>query len=119
MKRILLWVFGAGALLLLLAVIGFEIRHQLGNRRAANIIEEFEVVSVHELGTTKTLRILPLIDFYTSDPALQTEVGVSYLVETDQNRILFDLAQNTEFENPRTRNGHRDCSLVSRFGGRR
>jgi len=100
MKRILLWVFGAGALLLLLAVIGFEIRHQLGNRRAANIIEEFEVVSVHELGTTKTLRILPLIDFYTSDPALQTEVGVSYLVETDQNRILFDLAQNTEFENP-------------------
>lgn len=100
MRRIVLLSAVALLALFLLAVAAFEIRHKRGNRRAAEAIATFEVVPVGDLGSTKTLRVLPLIDFYTSDPELQTEVGVSYLVETDSNRILFDLAQNTGFESP-------------------
>jgi 7,8-dihydropterin-6-yl-methyl-4-(beta-D-ribofuranosyl)aminobenzene 5'-phosphate synthase len=80
--------------------VAFEIRHQRGTRRASEIIAEFEVVPVRDLGSTRTLRILPLIDYHTSDSKLRTEVGVSYLVETDDQRILFDLAQNSDFESP-------------------
>jgi metal-dependent hydrolase (beta-lactamase superfamily II) len=86
--------------LLLLAITVLQVRHQRGNRRAAEIVETFEVVPVDDLGSTKTLRILPLVDYHTSDPKLRTEVGVSYLVETDDHRILFDLGQNTDFETP-------------------
>lgn len=86
--------------LLLLGVAVLEVRHQQGNRRARELIETFEVVPVTDLGSTTALRILPLIDYHTSDPALRTEVGVSYLIETDAHRILFDLGQNTDFETP-------------------
>ncbi len=86
--------------LLLLGITVLQVRQQRGNRRAAEIVETFEVVPVNDLGSTKTLRILPLVDYHTSDPKLRTEVGVSYLVETDDHRILFDLGQNTDFETP-------------------
>ena len=100
MRRVVSIVAVAFLGLLLLGVAVFEVRHQRGSRRAAEIIETFEVVPVDDLGSTKTLRILPLIDYHTSDPALRTEVGVSYLVETDEHRVLFDLGQNTDFETP-------------------
>lgn len=100
MRRIGKLVLGVILGLLLLALVGFQIRHELGTRRAARVIETFEVVPVTNLEATKTLRILPLIDYHTSNPDLQTEVGVSYLVETDAHRVLFDLAQNKGFESP-------------------
>jgi 7,8-dihydropterin-6-yl-methyl-4-(beta-D-ribofuranosyl)aminobenzene 5'-phosphate synthase len=100
MRRIVWGVLVVTVVLALLAVVAFEIRHQRGNRRASEIIAEFEVVPVRDLGSTRTLRILPLIDYHTSDSKLRTEVGVSYLVETDDQRILFDLAQNSDFESP-------------------
>lgn len=100
MRRILVVVLGAMVGLVLIALTAFQIRHRRGAERAAEIVATFEVVPVKNLGTTQTLRILPLIDFHTSDPKLRTEVGVSYIVETDDHRILFDLGQNTDFESP-------------------
>lgn len=45
-------------------------------------------------GATRTLAVLPLIDWDTSRPDLQREAGVSYLVKTDDNVILFDVGFN-------------------------
>ena len=100
MKR----VASAGLLVLIAVLVAgvvfIELRQSQGNRKAAAFLAEFEVESIEELGSTRTLRILPLIDYHTADPALKTEVGVSYLVETDDRRILFDVGQNTDFESP-------------------
>ncbi|MGD9031753.1 MAG: MBL fold metallo-hydrolase [Desulfobacteraceae bacterium] len=49
---------------------------------------------IKNLGTTKTLEILPLIDWYTRDESLKGEAGVSYLIKTDQSNILFDVGRN-------------------------
>ena len=100
MKRIA----SAGLLVLIVVfvagVVFIEMRQSHGNRKAAEFLAEFEVKPVEQLGSTKILRILPLVDYHTSDPALRTEVGVSYLVETDDRRILFDVGQNTDVESP-------------------
>ncbi len=85
---------------LIAGVIAIEVRQHQGNRKAAEFLAGFEVKPVENLGSTITLRILPLIDYHTSDPELRTEVGVSYLVETDDRLVLFDVGQNTHFESP-------------------
>jgi len=53
-----------------------------------------------DIGTTKTLEILPLVDWHTSAPSLKGEQGVSYLVRTDEVAVLFDLGRNTDQEDP-------------------
>lgn len=52
------------------------------------------------LGTTKTLEIIPLIDWYTPDDSLKGEAGVSYLIKTDQSTILFDVGRNADQSDP-------------------
>lgn len=82
-------------LLAALAVGVFELRHQSGNDRARELFLATEPEPVRGLGSTRSLRILPLLEFRSADPDLLTEVGVSYLVETDEHRILYDVGQNT------------------------
>ncbi len=53
-----------------------------------------------EIGQVERLRILPLIDWYTAGPEFQGEAGVSYLLEADDIRILFDVGFNTKKEHP-------------------
>jgi 7,8-dihydropterin-6-yl-methyl-4-(beta-D-ribofuranosyl)aminobenzene 5'-phosphate synthase len=98
--RLLKWLLACLALLVLVGVIFLELRQLYGNREAARLIAEFQVEAVKNLGATRSLRILPLIEFYSSDPALLSEVGVSYLVETDDLRILFDVGHNANWESP-------------------
>lgn len=100
MKRIASTGLLALIAVLVAGVMFIEVRQSQGNRKAAEFLADFEVKPVEELGSTKTLRILPLVEYHTSDPALTTEVGVSYLVDTDDRRILFDVGQNTNFESP-------------------
>jgi metal-dependent hydrolase (beta-lactamase superfamily II) len=100
MGRIVGRGFVALVVLFAAALAAFEVRHQQGNRDAARWIAEFEVHPVGEFGSTTTLRILPLIEYHTVDPALRTEVGVSYLIETDDHRILFDVGHNATWETP-------------------
>jgi metal-dependent hydrolase (beta-lactamase superfamily II) len=100
MKRIayaglLVWI-----VVLVVGVVFIELRQNQGNRRAGEFLANFEVIPVENLGSTKSLRILPLVDYHASDPSLITEVGVSYLVETDDRRILFDVGQNAGFASP-------------------
>lgn len=55
---------------------------------------------IEDLGTTNYLEILPLIDWHTSRDNLKVEAGVSYLVKTDENSILFDVGLNDEQSDP-------------------
>jgi len=55
---------------------------------------------ITNLGTTRTLEILPLIDWYTRDESLKGEAGVSYLIKTDQSNILFDVGRNADQSDP-------------------
>ena len=52
------------------------------------------------LGTARSLSVLPLVEFYTTGPALAGEPGVSYLVTIDGFRILFDVGRNVNEEHP-------------------
>ena len=47
-----------------------------------------------DLGCTRHLEILPLIDWFTSDDSLIGEAGVAYLIRTDNITILFDVGLN-------------------------
>jgi 7,8-dihydropterin-6-yl-methyl-4-(beta-D-ribofuranosyl)aminobenzene 5'-phosphate synthase len=53
-----------------------------------------------DFGTTKTLTVLPLIDWKVADERLAGESGVAYLVRTDETTILFDVGLNAKEEDP-------------------
>jgi 7,8-dihydropterin-6-yl-methyl-4-(beta-D-ribofuranosyl)aminobenzene 5'-phosphate synthase len=55
---------------------------------------------IKNLGATKTLEILPLLDWHKSREDLKTELGVSYLIRTDEKTILFDLGENARQSDP-------------------
>lgn len=53
-----------------------------------------------DLGTTRRLEILPLVDWSVARPDLRGEAGVSYLVRTDRSTLLFDVGGNLERSDP-------------------
>jgi 7,8-dihydropterin-6-yl-methyl-4-(beta-D-ribofuranosyl)aminobenzene 5'-phosphate synthase len=62
--------------------------------------QQSSIKKIKDLGTTKSLEILPLIDWYTSRQDLKSEGGVSYLIKTDNSTVLFDLGLNEEEIDP-------------------
>ena len=62
--------------------------------------EAVQPPTLSDLGTAKTLSILPLVEFYSADERLMGEPGVSYLVTVDGKRILFDVGRNVREEHP-------------------
>ncbi len=74
--------------------------NQKGVDRAEKIWREYNPPRIQNQGKTKTLTVLPLIDYYTSNPELMGEPGVSYLIQTDHNTILFDVGFNQEETDP-------------------
>jgi len=55
---------------------------------------------IKNLGSTKTLEILPLIDWHSNREDLKVELGVSYLIKTDEDSILFDVGLNSVQRDP-------------------
>lgn len=55
---------------------------------------------VVNFGSTKTLSILPLVNWKTSKSNIKTEAGVAYLIKTDQQTVLFDVGFNAKAESP-------------------
>ena len=100
MRRVLGWILGTLLFLLIAGVAFLELRTRNGARAAeaefANDVPE----RIGDFNTTGKLSILPLVDWHTSRADLRGEMGVSYLVETDEHRILFDVGQNAEQESP-------------------
>jgi metal-dependent hydrolase (beta-lactamase superfamily II) len=62
--------------------------------------DDASVVRVVDFGSTETLEILPLVNWHASSEAFRTEAGVSYLVRTDDETILFDVGFNRDAETP-------------------
>ena len=90
------------ALFLLVAIAwsAFELHLWSGNRKADRLFSTSAVQPLADFGATRKLRILPLIEFHSALPELMTEVGVSYLLETDDTRILFDVGHNPDGRDP-------------------
>jgi 7,8-dihydropterin-6-yl-methyl-4-(beta-D-ribofuranosyl)aminobenzene 5'-phosphate synthase len=73
----------------------------LRDRRAADRAWlDFQAEKLEGLGSVTRLSILPLVEFYASDPRLATEAGVSYLVTVDGKKLLFDVGFNARDEHP-------------------
>ena len=56
-----------------------------------------QLAELRNVGSTRALEILPLVDWNVAAPGLIGEAGVSYLVRTDRNTILFDVGGNLAF----------------------
>ncbi len=53
-----------------------------------------------DFGATTRLSVLPLIDWHTAREDLLVELGVAYLIETDEMTILFDVGLNAKQMDP-------------------
>ena len=58
-------------------------RYNTGKKEAESVWKKDQatIPKMKDLGTTQTLEILPLIDWYTSNEQLKGEPGVSYLIK--------------------------------------
>lgn len=88
----------------LVAIVGVILGIKLAQLIKGNKQVEKELAGLQfeklPMGTVKTLSILPLIDFYTDDPSLKTEAGVSYFIQAGDTKILMDLGFNKDKEHP-------------------
>jgi metal-dependent hydrolase (beta-lactamase superfamily II) len=100
MQRVLAWAFGTLGLALIAAIAFVGLRNRSGARKAEAEFAAHQPSPIGDFGATRTLSILPLIDWHTSGPELRGEAGVSYLIETDEHRILFDVGYNAKQESP-------------------
>jgi 7,8-dihydropterin-6-yl-methyl-4-(beta-D-ribofuranosyl)aminobenzene 5'-phosphate synthase len=75
-------------------------RFKEGKQKATSEWEQTKYQEVSNFGVTRQLKILPLLDWYTSRKDLLAENGVSYLIKTAENTILFDLGINSEQSDP-------------------
>lgn len=77
-------------------------RYNVGKKEAESVWEKDQasIKKITDLGTTRYLEVLPLIDWHTSNDQLMGEAGVSYLIETDQTTILFDVGLNSKQSDP-------------------
>jgi len=94
---ILIFIF---LLVLFALMIYLMIRFKIGKRKVELKWQRSAVQKIRNLGATKSLEIIPLIDWYTSRKDLKGEAGVSYLIKTDTNSILFDVGYNMKQSDP-------------------
>jgi 7,8-dihydropterin-6-yl-methyl-4-(beta-D-ribofuranosyl)aminobenzene 5'-phosphate synthase len=88
-------------LAILLAFVAYLVlRFNRGKRKANEEWQRSKVQRITNFGATKSLVILPLVDWYTSAEDLKGEAGVSYLVKTDNKTILFDVSLNAGRSDP-------------------
>ena len=84
-----------------LSAVGARLtRFYLGRRRADQAWASARYAKLRDVGTVKSLSILPLIDHKTARNDLAGEGGVSYLVQADDTTLLFDLGLNAGSEHP-------------------
>ena len=100
MRRLVVSGLAVLGSLLLIGLMLVEVRQRRGNREAAEQFTAYRPPALGDFGATKTLSILPLIDWHVARPELRGELGLSYLIETDEQRILLDVAHNARGESP-------------------
>lgn len=100
MKRWLLYLLAGFAILSGIVVIAITNQLEAGREKALSEISAAKVEKLSPFGSVKSLSILPLVDYYTDDPDLKTEAGVSYLIRADDTTILLDLGLNGKQAHP-------------------
>ncbi|MBL8019411.1 MAG: MBL fold metallo-hydrolase [Leptospirales bacterium] len=101
--RVLTWARRIMLVLLILFVailVAFYMSHKVHLKGVQLLWKERSQSRVPVSGSTNSLRILPLINWHASNDELQTEMGVSYLIQTDNQTILFDVGHNSRAEDP-------------------
>jgi 7,8-dihydropterin-6-yl-methyl-4-(beta-D-ribofuranosyl)aminobenzene 5'-phosphate synthase len=95
-------VAGVAALLIVAALLYavLEIRYSLGRQRVAAEWQRRSVEPLTQMGSTRSLEILPLVDWYPGRPELRGEAGVSYLIKTDRATLLLDVGLNWNHADP-------------------
>lgn len=98
-KHLSLAVLGATALALTAL---FVMDAHRGYRQAGLDVEwrSSNYTKLEEFGSTRRLVVTPIVNWHAIDPAFRTEPGVSYLVETDHQTILFDVGFNQDEASP-------------------
>ncbi len=97
---VLLYVIAAILVLVLLFVGLMSLRYFRDVSRANHQWNTYVPKRLSDIGTVKHLVITPLIDWYPAKESLVGEAGVSYLVQADDTRILFDVGYNRANEHP-------------------
>lgn len=100
MRRLVIRVLLALLSLVFLIVAVKVVLHVRGVGLARARFEAARPEPLSQVGQAKSLRILPLADFHAAKPELRGEPGVSYLVETGDSRMLFDVGFNQRAEDP-------------------
>ena len=103
MSRVVKWAAAAVVVPVAIVAIGLgvlESRHREGVKRANDAFASYTPQRMGDFGATRSLTITPLVDYHTANPDLVGEVGLSYLIETDEHRILFDVGHNAEAASP-------------------
>jgi 7,8-dihydropterin-6-yl-methyl-4-(beta-D-ribofuranosyl)aminobenzene 5'-phosphate synthase len=77
-----------------------ELRYARGKTRAEQAWRDERPSKLEAFGSTRSLAILPLVDWFSARPELQCEAGVSYLIKTDANTILMDVGLNLAGTDP-------------------
>lgn len=83
-----------------LALLYFYFDFTTGQKSVEKLWEERKIAKIKDLGTAKTLTVLPLLDLAPGKEGLKNEGGISYLIKTDKVTILFDTGYNWEKESP-------------------
>lgn len=99
-KKIAISVIVFLVLLVFGSLTYFYVDFWFGSKRVDAFFKEFKAQKIRNIGSTKTLEILPLIDWYTDREDLKGEAGIAYLVKTDESVILFDVGLNRNNEDP-------------------
>jgi len=87
--------------LILMSLAGYLIvTFKLGSDAVKQEWKTYKPTTIVDFGSTKSLSILPLVNWHTSDVSLIGEPGVSYLIKTDNNTILFDVGFNQNNNSP-------------------
>ncbi len=95
LKKILIVI--ASLLVLVLAVVAFfVVRQNLASAAADQKWQTTQVEPLKEIGSTRTLEILPLYDEAGDASRFQIGHGVSYLIKTDSATILMDVGNNPD-----------------------
>jgi metal-dependent hydrolase (beta-lactamase superfamily II) len=93
-------ILAAAALALVAGVAWADMRRGTEAAQLDQAWKQTSAVRVTDFGSTESLEVIPLVNWKAESGALRTEAGVSYLVKTDKNTILFDVGFNREQQSP-------------------
>jgi len=97
---IFLYISAGLLALILLIMIKKIIELHSGNKKIELLIKNLPDVKLSPMDSVNSLKILPLVDFYTDNDNLETEPGVSYLIRADDTTILLDTVLNRKKKHP-------------------